>query len=262
MGKAVSAARSAIVTGAATGIGRAIALQLHEDGFAVAVNDVAGAGAQAVAAEIQALGGSGIAVTGDVSDPAFVDHLVARTVADLGSLAVMVANAGINLIKPLLDISRADLERIFAVNVFGTLHCIQAGARAMVAQGHGGKIITAASAGGKRGYELLGGYCATKFSVVGITQTAALELARHGITVNAYCPGAIDTGMWTMIDETIGRINQVERGQTRKARVAKVPLGRIGQPADVARLVSFLASEKSDYMTGQALVVDGGVILS
>jgi len=262
MSKASDAEKVAVVTGAATGIGRAIALQLHEDGFAIAANDISASGAAALAADINNRGGKAIDVPGDVSKPEFADQMVRRTTSALGSLDVMVANAGINIIKPLLDVSRTDLERIFAVNVFGVFHCIQAAARTMITQGRGGKIITAASAGGKRGYELLSAYCATKFSVVAMTQTAALELARYGITVNAYCPGAVDTQMWEMIDETVAALNHVGRGETLKARVAKIPLGRVGHPADVARLASFLASEQSDYMTGQSLVVDGGVILS
>ncbi|WP_108661393.1 glucose 1-dehydrogenase [Acuticoccus kandeliae] len=262
MSEASERPRTAVVTGAATGIGRAIAFQLHHDGYAVAINDIGREGAEKVAAEIVAAGGRACAVPGDVSDPAFADQMIADAVEALGPLAVLVANAGINIIKPFLEFEEKDLERIFRINVFGVFYCVQAAARVMIAQGQGGKIINAASAGGKRGYELLGAYSATKFATVSITQTAALEFAKHGITVNSYCPGAIDTGMWEMIDETIGGINNVARGETLKARVAKIPLGRVGYPSDVARLVSFLASEKADYMTGQSLVVDGGVILS
>jgi len=259
---ATDTVKVAIVTGAATGIGRAIAWQLHEDGFAVAINDISAAGAEALATEIQNHAGRALAVPGDVGAPDFAHQMVARVVTGLGGLDVMVANAGVNVVKPLLELSRNDLESLFAVNVFGVLHCIQAAAQVMITQGRGGKIINAASAAGKRGYELLGAYCASKFSVIGLTQTAALELARHGITVNAYCPGAVDTAMWGMIDQQMGILNQVARGETLKARIAKVPLGRVGYPTDVARLVSFLASDKSDYITGQSLVVDGGVILS
>jgi meso-butanediol dehydrogenase / (S,S)-butanediol dehydrogenase / diacetyl reductase len=255
-------ARVALVTGAGTGIGRAIALRLASDGYDVVVNDIAEAAAAQVADEIQNAGRRSLAVCGDVSSKPFVDDLVARAAAELGSLDVLVANAGINIIKPFTDFTEQDLRKIFDINVFGVFYCVQAAARQMIAQGRGGKIINAASAGGKRGYELLGAYSATKFATVSITQTAALEFARHGITVNAYCPGAVDTGMWEMIDETIGGINNVAKGETVKARVAKIPLGRMALPDDVAKLVSFLASDKSDYMTGQSLVLDGGVILS
>jgi meso-butanediol dehydrogenase/(S,S)-butanediol dehydrogenase/diacetyl reductase len=255
-------ARVALVTGAGAGIGRAIALRLAADGFDVVVNDINPAAAATVADEVRNAGRRAIDVCGDVSSKEFVDDLVARTAAELGSLDVLVANAGINIIKPFVDFTEQDLRKIFEINVFGVFYCVQAAARQMIAQGRGGKIINAASAGGKRGYELLGAYSATKFATVSITQTAALEFAKHGITVNAYCPGAVDTDMWEMIDETIGGINQVAKGETVKARIAKIPLGRMALPDDVAKLVSFLASDKSDYMTGQSLVLDGGVILS
>lgn len=253
--------RVAVVTGAGAGIGRQIALQMHEDNFAVVVNDVTKAAAEAVRNEIVALGGRAVAVVADVSDAKAVDGLIEEALK-LGKLYVMVANAGINIVKPFIDITEQDLERLFAVNVNGVIYCNQAAARVMIEQGEGGRIINAASAGGKRGYELLGGYSATKFATIGITQTAALELAQHGITVNAYCPGAVDTDMWDMIDDTIGARTGAAKGETLKARVSRIPMGRAGQPQDVADLVSFLASDKAGYMTGQSIVVDGGVILS
>ncbi len=254
--------RVALVTGAGAGIGREIVLRLASDGYDIVVNDVDKSSAAGVAEDVRAMGRRAIDICGDVSSKAFVDDLVAKSVTELGSLDVLVANAGINIIKPFVDFTEQDLRKIFEINVFGVFYCVQAAARQMIAQGRGGKIINAASAGGKRGYELLGAYSATKFATVSITQTAALEFAKHGITVNAYCPGAVDTGMWEMIDEVIGGINKVARGETLKARIAKIPLGRMAVPEDVAKLVSFLASDKSDYMTGQSLVIDGGVILS
>ena len=253
--------RVAIVTGAGAGIGRQIALQMHEDGFAVVVNDISSTAAETVASEISDKGGQAIAIAADVSDPAAVDAMIEQSRA-LGSIYVMVANAGINIVKPFLDITEQDLNKIFSINLNGVVHCMQAAARVMIEQGQGGRIINAASAGGKRGYEMLGAYAATKFATIGVTQTAALELAKHGITVNAYCPGAVDTDMWDMIDETIGSRTGAAKGETFKARVSRIPMGRAGQPQDVADLVSFLASSKAGYMTGQSIVVDGGVILS
>lgn len=252
----------ALVTGAGTGIGKAIALRLCDDGYDIAINDIDSAAAAAVAAEIIAKGRRAMTAEADVSNCSAVNAMVDKVVAELGSLDAIVCNAGINIVKPFLDFTEEDLQRIFSINVFGVINCVQAAARQMIKQGRGGKIINAASAGGKRGVEYLAAYVGTKFSVVGLTQSAALELAKHGITVNAYCPGAVDTGMWDMIDEKMGVYVNAKKGETLKKRVEKIPLGRVGLPTDVAKLVSFLASPDSDYITGQSLVVDGGVILS
>jgi len=252
----------AVITGAAAGIGREIARQLSADGLSVVLNDIKAEALSRVVDEIKEAGGVAMAMCGDVSAPGFADRMVIEAAERFGSVNVMVANAGINIIKPFLEFDEKDLNSIFSINVLGLFYCVQAAARQMIKQGRGGKIINAASAGGKRGYELLGAYSATKFATVSITQTAALEFAKHGITVNAYCPGAIETDMWGLIDEAAAKINNVAKGETLKARVAKVPLGRVGYPSDVAKLVSFLASDKSDYITGQSIVVDGGVILS
>lgn len=252
----------ALITGSATGIGKAIALQLCDDGHDIVINDLQQEAAKAVVEEITARGRRAIAICGDVTKESFTSEMIDQTVAELGGLDVAVANAGINIPKPFLDFDNGDLQKIFSVNVYGLFHTIQAAARQMIKQGHGGRIINAASAGGKRGVELLSAYSATKFATIGITQSAAMELAKHNITVNAYCPGAIDTGMWEMLDETIGGYRNAAKGETLKNRIATVPLGRMGLPADVAQLVSFLASDKASYITGQSIVVDGGVIFS
>lgn len=252
----------ALVTGSANGIGKAIALQLCDDGYDLVINDLNEDQAALVVEEIRARGRRAIAICGDVTREAFTTDMVERTAAELGGLDVAVANAGINIPKPFLDLDNGDLQKIFNVNVYGLFHTIQASARQMIKQGHGGRIINAASAGGKRGVELLSAYSATKFATIGITQSAAIELAKHGITVNSYCPGAIDTGMWEMLDETLGGYRNVAKGETLKKRIATVPLGRMGLPSDVAQLVSFLASDKASYITGQSIVVDGGVIFS
>ncbi|MFG6114156.1 acetoin reductase [Halobacillus sp. MO56] len=251
----------AIVTGAGGGIGRAIALRLAQDDMTVVVSDINEGAAQEVAHEIQALGKESVSFLANVSDKEQVFHLVDKVVDRYGRLDVMVANAGIVQVKPFIEISEKDMESIFRVNVFGTLYCMQAAAKQMIKQ-QSGKIITASSTAGKRGIEFLGHYAATKFSVIGLTQTAAKELARYGITVNAYCPGVVGTNMWKEIDQRMSEYLNVPVGETLQKRIDNIPLGRVEEPADVAKFVSYLASEDSNYMTGQAVMIDGGIVFS
>ena len=253
---------TALVTGAGRGIGRGIALRLARDGHAVAVNDVNKAGAESVAEEITAAGGRGIAVAGDVTDRDAVFAMVDQVAGELGSLDVMVANAGIAQVKPLLEVTPDDLRKIFDVNVFGVVYCIQAAAERMIAQGNGGKIISAASIAAHGGFDLLGHYCATKFGVRALTQAAAKELAQHKITVNAYCPGVVDTDMWELIDEQMGPYLGTGKGEAKARFGAGIALGRLQTPDDVAALVSYLAGPDSDYMTGQSVIIDGGMVYS
>jgi meso-butanediol dehydrogenase/(S,S)-butanediol dehydrogenase/diacetyl reductase len=253
---------AAVVTGAGRGIGRGIALRLARDGHAVAVNDVNKAGAESVAEEITAAGGRAVAVPADVTDRDAVFALVDRAAAELGSVDVMVANAGIAQVKTLLEVTPEDLQKIFEVNVFGVVYCLQAAAGKMIAQGTGGKIITAASIAGHAGFAYLGHYSATKFAVRALTQTAAKELADKGITVNAYCPGIVGTDMWDLIDEKLGPYLGNERGETLAQFSKMITLGRVQTPDDVAGFVSYLASPDADYMTGQAVMIDGGIVMS
>ncbi|NHN56359.1 acetoin reductase [Calidifontibacter sp. DB0510] len=250
------------VTGAARGIGKSIALRLAQDGHDVAVSDLPSmadelAGTQQ---EIEAAGVKSVALQGDVSDPTSVRALVADTVAALGSLDVMVANAGIAQTKPLLEVSPEEYDKVHAVNGRGVFLCYTEAARQMIEQGTGGKIIGAASIAAHKGFPLLGVYCSSKFAVRALTQAAAQEWAPHGITVNAYCPGIVDTTMWEEIDHDLGEINQVGKGESMKAMAAGIALGRVSTGEDVAKLVSYLAGPDSDYMTGQSVLVDGGMI--
>jgi meso-butanediol dehydrogenase/(S,S)-butanediol dehydrogenase/diacetyl reductase len=251
----------AVVTGAGRGIGRAVAMRLAADGADVAVNDIRADEARKVAAEIGALGRRTVAVPADVTDRAAVFDMVAAVAGTLGRLDIMVANAGIAQVKPLVEVEPADLEALFRVNVFGVVYCVQAAVAQMKAQGGGGKIINAASIAGLSGFDLLGPYSATKFAVVGLTQAAAKELAPHGITVNSYCPGIVDTDMWEQIDAELGPYIGTEKGGAFKQYAATIPLGRPQTPDDVAALVSYLASPGSDYMTGQSVVIDGGLVM-
>ena len=253
--------RVALVTGAGRGIGRAIALRLATDGADVAVADIDAAGAAAVAKEITGLGRRAAPVTCDVSDRDAVFGCVESAVAELGDLDIMVNNAGIVRVAPLLDTTPEDLHSIFGVNVFGVVYGIQAAASHFRAAGKRGKIINAASIAGRQGSASLGAYSTSKFGVVGLTQSAAKELAADGITVNAYCPGIVDTPMWDAIDARLAEQNDLAPGVATDNMVAGIPLGRMQRPEDVARLVAYLAGPDSDYMTGQSVVIDGGLVM-
>lgn len=250
------------ITGAARGIGKAIALRLAHDGHDIAVSDLPSMQSEleVTRKEIEAEGVKAIAVTGDVTNPDDVKRLVGETADQLGSLDVMVANAGVAQTKALLDVSPEDYDRIHAVNGRGVFLCYTEAARQMITQGHGGKIIGASSIAGHKGFGLLGIYSSSKFGVRGLTQAAAQEWAEHGITVNAYCPGIVDTQMWVEVDHDLGEINGVDEGESMKAMAAGITIGRVSTGEDVAGFVSFLAGPDSNYMTGQSPLIDGGML--
>jgi len=250
-------AKVAIVTGAGAGIGRAIALRLARDGMDVAAADINLPAAEAVAQEIRTLGRRSLAVMVDVSKPAQVYRMVDEVVQALGRLDVMVANAGVVKGMPLQEVTEEVWDLHMDVNAKGVFFCDQAAAVQMIKQGRGGKIINASSGAGRRGSRNMSPYSASKFAVVGITQSFAAELAPHQITVNAYCPGIVDTPMWKGLDQDFEKIGAERMAQ----KVAGTPLGRVQYPEDVANLVSFLASDQSDFITGQAIIQDGGRIM-
>jgi meso-butanediol dehydrogenase/(S,S)-butanediol dehydrogenase/diacetyl reductase len=257
----VTPGRSAIVTGAAGGIGRAIALRLAADGLAVSLLDLPGARAGLDAA-VADLATPGQALVGDVTDAASVDAAVAAHVERFGGLDVMVANAGIAVTAPLVDTTADQWRTTLDVNLTGVFHCYAAAARQLVAQGRGGRIIGAGSVAAHRGGKWQSAYSATKFAVRGMSQSLAQELAEHGITVNVYSPGVVQTPMWDSIDAAMADRNGTAVGSELQAMVAGIPLGRLEVPADVAGVVSFLASPDSAYVTGQSIVVDGGMWFS
>jgi meso-butanediol dehydrogenase/(S,S)-butanediol dehydrogenase/diacetyl reductase len=256
--------KNIIITGAARGIGKGIALRLAHDGHDVVVNDIAANSEQLdeVSKEIQALGRRSAALIGDVSDPDSVQRLVDETVGALGSLDVMVANAGIAQVLPLVDLTPQDWDHMMAVNARGVFLCYQTAAKQMIKQGNGGKIIGAASIVAHRPFALLGHYSASKWAVRGLTQAAAMEWAQHGITVNAYCPGIVGTAMWDLIDEKLAENEGLKKGQAIAKYSDLIALGRVSVPEDVAAFVSYLASPDSDYMTGQSVMIDGGIQFS
>ena len=256
--------RVALVTGAARGIGKGIALRLAADGLDVAVNDIEANGDQlkGVADEIAALGRRSAAVVADVSEPDAVNGMVQQTVRELGRLDVMVANAGIAAVKPLLEVTPEEFDHLMSINLRGVYLCYTAAARQMIAQGGGGKIIGAASIVAYRPFPLLGHYSASKWAVRGLTQAAAMEWAQHGITVNAYCPGIVGTAMWDHIDEKLADHEGLRKGAAIAKYSELIHLGRVSVPEDVAGFVSYLASPDSDYMTGQSVMIDGGIQFS
>ncbi|OQE35133.1 hypothetical protein PENCOP_c014G03376 [Penicillium coprophilum] len=275
-------ARTAIVTGAARGIGRSIALRLAREGYSVGVNDVHRATSEinALVNEINNMARSSensaktphaIAIPADVSSSTAVASMVSKTVADLGPLTLMIANAGIAPVSPLLHTTKEEIDRVFSVNFGGVFNCYSEAARQMIAQGDPDtaagvkryKIVGAASIAAFRAFPGCGIYSASKFAVRGLTQAMAAEMAPHSITVNAYAPGIVGTPMWSGIDEALGRIEGRGKGESLELYSKSIALGRTSVPEDVAGLVGgFLASQDSDYVTGQTIVVDGGIVFT
>ncbi|KAM0745734.1 acetoin reductase family protein [Meredithblackwellia eburnea MCA 4105] len=255
------AGKVALVTGAGQGIGRAIALRLAEDGYDVAVNDIPfnKKALDQVVLEIKALQRKSIGVLADVSKEDEVDIMVAKVVEELGSLDCMVSNAGICPVAPLVETTQAQRAKIVDVNLHGLMNTHIAAARQMIKQGKGGRIIGACSIAGYAGSALSVTYATTKWAVRGFTQNAAKEWAKFGIRVTAYAPGIVDTEMGDFIAEKMDSYLELPAGSSKKARNDQILLGRSSVPADVGKVVSFLASEDSEYMTGQTIITDGGI---
>ncbi|KAB2663974.1 acetoin reductase [Brucella tritici] len=250
----------ALVTGAAQGIGRGIALRLAKDGFDIALVDLKADKLDAVKKEVEALGRKASTFSADVSKRDDVYAAIDHAEKTLGGFDVIVNNAGIAQVQPIADVKPEEVERIFRINVDGVLWGIQAAAAKFKARKQKGKIINASSIAGHDGFAMLGVYSATKFAVRALTQAAAKEYASAGITVNAYCPGIVGTDMWVEIDERFSEITGAPKGETYQKYVEGIALGRAQTPDDVAALVSFLASPDSDYITGQAILTDGGIV--
>jgi meso-butanediol dehydrogenase/(S,S)-butanediol dehydrogenase/diacetyl reductase len=255
------AGKIAIVTGGSRGIGRGIALRLALDGADVIIGDVLVDDMNQTKADIEALGVKATVMTCDVTREEDVTALVARAVADYGKLDIMVANAGIANIKLMTETTAEEWDRIFAVNTKGVFLADKAAAHQMMKQNYG-KIINCASIAAFDGFAFLGGYSATKFAVRGLTQALAKELGKYNIQVNAYCPGIVGTKMWELIDEKMGPYLGNAKGETLKQYTGLITAGRVSVPEDVANFVSYLASSDADYMTGQSVMIDGGIIMN
>ena len=254
------AGKVALVTGAGRGIGRGIALRLARDGADVALVDLGPDGISQVADEVAEIGSKATTFVADVSDRDQVFAAVDHAASALGGFDVMVNNAGIALVAPLLDTTPADVAKIWAVNVDGVLWGIQAAVTKFKELGRRGKVINASSIAGHDGFAMLGVYSATKFAVRALTQAAAKEHAADGITVNAYCPGVVGTDMWVEIDKRFAELTGAAEGETYDKFVGGIALGRAETPDDVAGFVSYLAGPDADYMTGQAGLIDGGLV--
>ena len=245
----------AIVTGGARGIGAAIATRFADEGARVVVADILGPEAEETA---RAIGRHAIGVALDVTRRASIDAMVEKVIATAGRIDILVNNAAIFDMAPLLEITEESFDRQFAINVKGLLFTLQAVAAQMVTQGEGGKIINFSSQAGRRGEALVAVYCATKAAVISLTQSAGLALIRHRINVNAIAPGVIDTPMWDLVDAQFAKYEDLKPGEKKRQVGRAVPYGRMGMPDDIAGAAVFLASADADYIVAQTLNVDGG----
>ncbi|MCL9668940.1 (S)-acetoin forming diacetyl reductase [Rosenbergiella epipactidis] len=254
--------RVALVTGAGQGIGEAIALRLSRDGFAVAVVDLDAQAAASVCKKIEQAGGKALAIQADVADRAQVFAAVQQTHRTFGGFDVIVNNAGIAPSTPIESITEDIVDKVYNINVKGVIWGMQAAIEAFKQLGHGGKIINASSQAGHVGNPELAVYSSSKFAVRGLTQTAARDLAPLGITVNAYCPGIVKTPMWQRIDKEISAAAGQPEGYGTEQFAKRITLGRLSEADDVAACVSYLAGPDANYMTGQSLLIDGGMVFS
>jgi NAD(P)-dependent dehydrogenase (short-subunit alcohol dehydrogenase family) len=246
--------KSALITGAARGIGAAFARAYAAEGATVAIGDIDLARAEATAAEIE----GAYAVRLDVTDQASIEAGVAAVAAEAGRLDILINNAAVFDAAPIVEITRESYERLFAINVAGTLFALQAAARQMIAQGQGGKIVNMASQAGRRGEALVAVYCATKAAVISLTQSAGLDLIKHGINVNAIAPGVVEGEHWEGVDALFAKYENRPRGEKKRLVGEAVPYGRMGRAEDLTGMAIFLASAEADYIVAQTYNVDGG----
>ncbi|MBU9696560.1 L-iditol 2-dehydrogenase [Rhodobacteraceae bacterium HSP-20] len=247
--------KTALITGAARGIGLEFARAYIAEGARVALADI---NAEAVEKAAGSLGPQAVAVQMDVTRQDSIDAGFADAVGKLGHLDILINNAALFSAAPIVEITRADYDRLFAVNVAGTMFCTQAAARHMIARGQGGTIINMASQAGRRGEGLVAVYCATKAAVISFTQSAGLNLVAHGINVNAIAPGVVDGEHWDGVDAFFAKYENKPLGQKKREVGAAVPFGRMGTAADLTGMAIFLATPEAKYIVAQCFGVDGG----
>jgi NAD(P)-dependent dehydrogenase (short-subunit alcohol dehydrogenase family) len=249
----------AIITGAARGIGAAFAGAYVREGATVAIGDIDMARAEQTA---KAIGPAAFAIRLDVTDQASIDSAVAEIENRCGGIDILVNNAALFDMAPIVEITRASYDRLFSINVAGLLFTTQSVARSMIRNKRKGKIINMASQAGRRGEALVAVYCATKAAVISFTQSAGLDLIRHGINVNAIAPGVVDGEHWAGVDALFAKYENLAIGEKKKQVAASVPYGRMGTAEDLVGMATFLASEESNYIVAQTYNVDGGQWMS
>jgi D-sorbitol dehydrogenase (acceptor) len=253
------AGKSALITGAARGIGAAFAAAYAREGATVVIGDIDVTRAERTAA---AIGAAASAARLDVTDQRSIDEAIAHVEKLHGGIDILVNNAALFDLAPLVEITRASYDKLFAINVAGTLFTMQAAAKSMIARGKGGKIINMASQAGRRGEPLVAVYCATKAAVISLTQSAGLNLIKHRINVNAIAPGVVDGEHWEGVDALFAKFENRPRGEKKRLVGEAVPYGRMGTADDLTGMAIFLASAESDYVVSQTYNVDGGQWMS
>lgn len=251
--------KCALITGSARGIGLAFAQAYIREGAKVVIADI---NLNAAVDTAKQLGDSAIAIHLDVTSQSSIDKAVADTIATLGKIDILINNAALFSADGIADIKREDYQRLYDVNVAGTLFTLQAVARHMIDRGDGGKIINMASQAGRRGEPLVAVYCSTKAAIISLTQSAGMNLIQYGINVNAISPGVVDGEHWLGVDAEFARLENLQPGEKKQQVGASVPFGRMGTAEDLTGMAVFLASAEADYIVAQTYNVDGGQWMS